>query len=301
MRKALTLSAVAVAAAVTLGAPAAAFAADAPAAATSASPSAPAQDLLVSVQEPSVPAGGTIHVTFSGPQLKDATLTSSHNVLTNVNVDAGAGTATGEVKAGTAADKYEVTVKGTVDGKTVQASAPFEVAAATPGVPASSGTLTVTPDIATQGAQAGATVSATVQLKLNAGTAPQSVKAVSKAFAGGTVELNKSDQGDIWMNKVLIDGKVKPGTYDVLAYNSSKDALPPLAVAKLTVTGPKSHTPVTPPAPGKHVVPKGSVDTGMAPVAASTGTADATAAGIGAAGAAALLGMTLRKRRGNGA
>ncbi|MFF4369369.1 hypothetical protein [Streptomyces sp. NPDC001594] len=225
MRKALTLSAAAVAAAVTLGAPASAFAADAPPVPVKpvSQPvqplTAPAKDVTPPMQPIASPTpapvlGVTLDPSTAKPgdkvdavitikgQLSDAKLSSP--VLTDTQVKDGRGS--GKVKADAKPGRYPVTVSGTADGKQVSANA----------------FLTVVPAAA----------------------------------------------------------PVKPAT-------------PPAPVKP--APGDKPEASVTP--PEKHIVPKGSVDTGMAPVAASSGTADLTAAGIAAAGAAALLGLTLASRR----
>ncbi|RSS66131.1 hypothetical protein [Streptomyces sp. WAC06614] len=293
MRKALVLSAAAVAAAVTIGSPAAAFAADQTAPLQPiTSTQKPAQDLKVTVTPTSAKPGATVTVTFDDG-LKDVTVSSA--ALQDVKVTGNE--ATGKVKSDATPGQAQITVSGTADGQKVSANASFEVVG-TP--PASKGTLTVTPGKV----KAGSDVN--VELKLDGGTAPKSVNVLSEAFADKSVALKKGS-GDVWTGTARIGKDVKGDDYRVSAFSEVKGASP-FAVTKLTVLGVTPDAPVKPvvpeakvkPVPSEQrVVPKGSVDTGMAPAAASSGTADLTAAGIAAAGGAALLGITLYTRRRN--
>ncbi|MFE5542107.1 hypothetical protein ACFQ78_41270 [Streptomyces sp. NPDC056519] len=302
MRKALVLSAAAIAAAMTLGAPAAAFAADAaPASAPLAvnSPAKPAQDLRIKLDPAEAQPGATVTVEIDGPALTDATLSSP--ALTGTQVKGNQ--ATGTVKKDATPGPAQVTVSGTnADGQKVSANATLSVVA-TP--PASKGTLSLNPAEGAAGSKVG------LELKLDAGTAPKEVNVLSEAFAGKTVALKKGD-GDVWTGSAQVGKDLKSKAYDVSAFSGVNGAAP-LAVTSFTVTGttvpdaPVKAPSTMPAAPVKpvpseaHVVPKGSVDTGMAPAAASSGTADLTAAGIAAVGGAALLGVTLYTRRRNGA
>ncbi|MFD7082236.1 hypothetical protein [Streptomyces sp. NPDC059918] len=290
MRKALTVSAFAVTAAMAIAAPATAFAADAPQA-PSASASAPdAQVLSVSPSKTEAKPGDVVKLALSGPKLTDVRVSSDALVKTssfqNLYVQ-------GTVKDG-ASGSYTITVSGKgADGNQYSANATVVVDGKTP---ASSGTVAMSPDHAAPGAKVAFSV------KIGPGTPPQGVSIKSDAFGGQAVALTKGQNG-VWTGSAVV-AKVKDGDYGVAAVSNIPGtkalATGSFKVTRLAPVTQRGEVPATPLAPSQHVTPKGSVNTGMAPVGSSTGTADLAAGGIAAAGAAALLGLTLRSRR-NGA
>lgn len=325
MRKATTLSAVMAATALTFGAPAVVYAADAPTSVPGTAATKPSQLLRIALEQPTAKPGAPVRVDISGPALKDTVLRSP--VLTDTRVEGDH--ATGTVREDAAPGPVQVTVSGTTaDGRQLSASVPLSVVG-TPTPPASPGTLSLNPGKAA----AGSTVD--MELKLDKATVPASVTAGSDAFVGDSVQLTKG-RGNVWTGKAVI-ARVEAGPHRVSAFG--RPDTPPLATTGVTVvastpaapvTPVKPMKPVTPPtapmkpvtpatqpmkpvapaspgtptAPQRHVIPKGSVDTGMAPVpvSRSSAPADEVAGGVAAAGGAALLGYKLLARsRGNGA
>ncbi|MFB7057422.1 hypothetical protein ACFCXT_30435 [Streptomyces vinaceus] len=302
MRKALTISAFALTAAVAVGAPATAFAADtpqAPAANPTSNPLPPAKDLGVTLTPATAKAGDVVKLKITGPKLTNVKISSDALTKTSVFQNAyGQGTVKSDVQPGT----YAVTVSGTTDdGKTATASADLTV---TGQAPAATGVLTLSPGEGVQGAKVD------VSLKIGGGSQPKTVTVKSSAFEGGSVTLEQKETG-VWKGTVTVAGNAKQGDHSVVA-ESGIPGTRALATGTFKVT---SKTPVTPDKPStpsespvptaEHVVPKGSVNTGMAPAASVSGSssmaADITAGGVLAAGAAAALAMTLRNRHHNGA
>ena len=121
---------------------------------------------------------------------------------------------------------------------------------------------------------------------------------VRSAAFGGRVHLTQGKDGK-WHGTATV-AKVRNGSYDVTS--------PIARTVHFKVIGsgskPHGHGGVQPLAPGDHKTPKGSVDTGMAPAAASATTSHAGAAGLllgtGVLGAASLAGaFGLRRRKNN--
>ncbi|MFJ7209263.1 hypothetical protein ACIQWR_37735 [Streptomyces sp. NPDC098789] len=290
MRKALIISAVAATAAMALGAPATAFAADAaptPSASPTAAPSPSASPAdqgsnTITLNNSTARPGDKVNITLNGPHLKDVKVSSS--ILTHPFVFQGI-YGGGTVKADAKAGAYQVTMSGKNEsGKEVSASATLTVTTQTP---ADSGTLKMSPG---EGA-AGAKVD--VSLKITNGAQPQAVTVKSAAF-DGPVSLARGKDG-LWVGAAKV-AEVKDGSYGVAAVSD-------IPGTKAFATGTFTVGKVTPPTPqptprpaDQHVVPKGSVNTGMAPVASSSPTADIVAGGTVAAGAAALLAVALHKR-----
>ncbi|MFE3760595.1 hypothetical protein ACFXPI_02355 [Streptomyces sp. NPDC059104] len=292
MRKALIFSALAATAAMAIGSPTAAFAADAtPAAVASpqASQSPTEKESSVTLDKSTARPGDEVKATLHGPALTDVKV--SGEVLTNTSVFQnlyGQGTVAAKAKPG----DYKVTMTGKdANGKEVSATAQLTVS---DGTPADTGTLTMSPG---EGA-AGSKVD--LSLKIGKGTQPKGVTVNSKAF-GGSVTLAQGKDG-VWTGAAKV-AKIKAGAYDVAAV-SNIPGTKAFATGTFTVDG---KTPVTPPTPtptdspseGPHVIPKGSVNTGMAPAGSSAPTTEIIAGGAAAAAAGALA-LALRKRtRGN--
>lgn len=236
MRKSLTLSAAAVAAAVTLGSPAVAFAADSPAHSV---PMAPVKaNLAPDGPAHSVPAAP---ITVPAAPIKANPAEDLSITLTPAQAKPG--------------DKVTVAIKGAEDLKNVTLSS------------------SVLKDEQVQG-DVGTGI---VDSKAKAGDASVTVS--------GTAANGKEVSANATLKVTVPDAPVKPAP-------SEKPMLP-----VKPVPSEKPMAPVKPVPSEKTVVPRGSVDTGMAPVASSSGTADLTAGGIAAAGGAALLGLTLLNRR----
>lgn len=252
MRKALTFSAIALASSMALAAPAVAFAADStPTAHSSASPEAAPVALKLSVS--SGKPGDSVQLSMEVPD-GSTNLSISSKALNDVKMTDGRGaTATvAKVTDGT----YGVSLTGTgPDGKKIQATAQFTVKDGKPAPTPTTSTLSLSKDSGKPGDKIQVTIK----------TAPNEKSAFIKSDAfGGQVNL-KNDGKGIWTGTAVVAKDVKSGYYGVDAFAGGKK----FDTVKFSTdaTGPVNPKPKPAPVdPSHHKTPKGSVNTGQAPL-----------------------------------
>ncbi|WP_327306101.1 hypothetical protein OG730_23585 [Streptomyces sp. NBC_01298] len=258
MRKALTLSAIALASSMALAAPAVAFAADStPTAPVSSSPSpspktdAVALKLSVSSGKP----GDSLQMSMEVPD-GSTNLSISSKALNDVKMTDGRG-ATATI-AKVADGSYGVSLTGTgPDGKKIQATAQLTVKDGKPTPPPTPTTSTVS--LSKDSGKPGERIQVTIK------TAPNEKSAFIKSDAfGGQVNLKSNGKGT-WTGTAVVAKDVKSGYYGVEAYAGGKK----FDTVKFSTdaTGPVTPKPKpTPVDPSHHKTPKGSVNTGQAPL-----------------------------------
>ncbi|MFE0104925.1 hypothetical protein [Streptomyces sp. NPDC059009] len=313
MRKAFTISAVGLAASIALAAPAAAFAADAP----STNPSSPSASA-----SPSDKASVQLHLSSpahatgfrAGEQVKISATTSDKAQSVKVVSDAfgsvslhstggttwtGTATVKKDVKIGT----YPVTATANFGDTGAQTTASISTWSDSKPTPQpGKATFSMSTDGGRPGDHVGLDIKGTGELK------PGAVYVKSDAFDGGKVVL-KPVRGvnGAWHGTATVSKNTKAGYYGVTGYADGQkvDTLK-FGVAAGSAGTNTSHgthnNAVKPVAPGQYKTPKGSVQTGMAPVADSHEAGNiagiALASGLGVT---ALAGAdVLRRRRHDG-
>ncbi|MFJ7206877.1 hypothetical protein ACIQWR_25515 [Streptomyces sp. NPDC098789] len=258
MRKALTFSAIALASSMALAVPTVAFAADAGPTASS-SPTkdahAPGKDAhaapaALKLSTSTAKPGDSIALSMEVPD-GSTNLHISSKALDDVKMTDGRG-ATAKV-AEVAAGNYGVSLTGTgPDGQKIQASAQLTVKSGKPDPKPQPSTLQLSTDFGHPGDKV------VVTLK----TTEKSASVSSKAF-GGTVNL-KNDGKGTWTGTATVAKDVKTGYYGVDAFAGGKK----FDTAKFSVEakGSKGDHDLKPLNPSEHKKPKGSVNTGQAPV-----------------------------------
>ncbi|MEZ0067981.1 hypothetical protein ABIA32_003997 [Streptacidiphilus sp. MAP12-20] len=284
MRKALIVPMIALAASTAIAAPTVAFAADGASAPTSASASTDAQrSMQLSLSSSSAKAGEKIQITARTSGLATQVNVSS-KALSDVTVHHGKG----NIWTGTAtvakvdAGGYGVSGVAVIDGHKVDTSAQLTVTADKPKPPVSA-TFTMSKENGAVGEKVGFTVK----------NAKGPVTVASDAF-GGTVHLVQDRSADgTWHGEGTVSKNGKLGYYGVKAY----DGKTLIDTLKFTVSEGRQHdkdkpkpkpTPVN---PNQHKTPKGSVNTGMAPVGETNGTGSGNGTGLAIGAGAALAGV----------
>ncbi|MFD7033464.1 hypothetical protein ACFWAR_36100 [Streptomyces sp. NPDC059917] len=251
MRKALTFSAIALASSMALAVPTVAFAADAsPTASSSPSKDAHAAPAALKLSTSTAKPGDSIQLSMEVPD-GSTNLSISSKALDDVKMTDGRG-ATAKV-ADVAAGPYGISLTGTgPDGKKIQASAQLTVKSGKPDPKPQPSTL----QLSTEFGHPGDKVVVTVK------TTEKSASVKSDAF-GGTVNL-KNDGKGTWTGTAIVAKDVKTGYYPVDAFAGGKkfDTVKFSTEAK----GGKGDHDLKPLNPSEHKKPKGSVNTGQAPV-----------------------------------
>ncbi|MET9852886.1 hypothetical protein ABZY57_08070 [Streptomyces sp. NPDC006450] len=254
MRKALTLSAIALASSMALAAPAVAFAADSvPTAHSSASPEAAPVALKLSVS--SGKPGDSVRMSMEVPD-GSTNLSISSKALNDVEMTDGRG-ATATI-AKVADGNYGISLTGTgPDGKKLQATAQITVKEGkpTPTPTPTASTLSLSQDHGKPGDKIDVTIR----------TAPDEKSAFVRSDAfGGQVDLKSNGKG-VWTGTTVVARDVTSGYYGVEAYAGGKK----FDTVKFSTdaTGPVNPKPKPAPVdPSHHKTPKGSVNTGRAPL-----------------------------------
>ncbi|WP_405490252.1 hypothetical protein [Streptomyces sp. NBC_00096] len=250
MRKALTLSAIALASSMALAVPTVAFAADAtPTASSSPGTDTHAAPVALKLSTSSAKAGDSIQLSMEVPD-GSTNLSISSKALDDVKMTDGRGaTATvAKVPAGT----YGVSLTGTgPDGKKIQATAQLTVKSDAPKPPESAVSLSK------DSGKPGEKIRVTIK------TAPNEKSAFIKSDAfGGQVNL-KNDGKGVWTGTAVVSNNVKSGYYGVDAFADGKKFDTVKFSTDATGTPKPKPSPVT---PDQHKTPKGSVNTGQAPL-----------------------------------
>ncbi|MDT7846004.1 hypothetical protein [Streptomyces justiciae] len=299
MRKALTVSAIAVAASMALAVPATAFAADtgptpSPTSSTAPDDPAPAPQASLSLSKDNGAPGAKVDVVIEPGDLEGAAHVTSDAFGGRVNLTEQAdgswkGTAT--VK-GIERSYYGVTgYVGSTEVDTVKFTVTENNNKPKPSPVVGKSVIL----LGKSSGRAGDKVAVTLDAP---SIGPHNKLDVRSAAFGGRVHLTQGKDGK-WHGTATV-AKVRNGSYDVTS--------PIARTVHFKVIGsgskPHGHGSVQPLAPGDHKTPKGSVDTGMAPAAASATTSHAGAAGLllgtGVLGAASLAGaFGLRRRKNN--
>lgn len=250
MRKALTLSAIALASSMAVAVPTVAFAADSTPTA-SASPSAKPAPVALKLSTDSAKAGDSIRLSMEVPD-GSTNLSISSKALDDVKMTDGRGaTATvAKVPAGT----YGVSLTGTgPKGEKLQATAQLTVKGDAPKPTES--TLSLSKDNGKPGDKIQVTIK----------TAPNAKSAFVKSDAfGGQVNL-KNDGKGVWTGTAVVAKDVKTGYYGVDAFAGGKK----FDTVKFSTDATGNPTPAPKPKPvdpKDHKTPKGSVNTGQAPL-----------------------------------
>ncbi|MEV6572106.1 hypothetical protein [Streptomyces sp. NPDC051577] len=296
MRKAFTISGIVLVSSMALGGAGTAFAADAPhpthtagtTAATSASTGTDSgtktgsTDASLKLSASTVEPGARVEIGVTAPEGSTSLSVSSPALDDVVLTEGKSGTSwTGTAKVADVKDgNYGVALTGSAPGGTVRATAQLTVKAGSPDPKPQSPALRLSKDFGRPGDKVAVTVTT--------GAGDKSAQVKSGAFAGGQVDL-KGDGKGTWTGTAVVANDVKTGYYGVDAFAGGKrfdtvkfsteaaghdkkpDAKPVTPVQ-----------PVTPLKPSEHRKPKGSVNTGQAPLAATgttTGTAVATTTG----------------------
>ncbi|WP_371616514.1 hypothetical protein [Streptomyces sp. NBC_00454] len=249
MRKALTLSTIALASSMALAVPTAAFAADSTPTAAKASASAEAAPVALKLSTSTAKTGDSIQLSMEVPD-GSTNLQISSKALDDVKMTDGRG-ATAKV-AKVPAGTYGISLTGTgPDGKKIQATAQLTVKADAPKPTES--TLSLSADHGKPGDK----------IKVTVKTAPNEKSAFIKSDAfGGQVNL-KNDGKGVWTGTAVVSKDVKSGYYGVHAFAGGKE----FDTVKFSTDA--TGTPKPKPAPldpSKHKTPKGSVNTGQAPL-----------------------------------
>lgn len=255
MRKALTFSAIALASSMALAAPAVAFAADSTPTAHSAS--AEAAPVALKLSPSSGKPGDSVQMSMEVPD-GSTNLSISSEALNNVKMTDGRG-ATATI-AKVADGNYGVSLTGTgPKGEKLQATAQITVKdgkpAPKPTPTPTSSTLSLSQDHGKPGDKIDVTIK----------TAPNEKSAFIKSDAfGGQVNLKSNGKG-VWTGTAVVAKDVKSGYYGVEAYAGGKK----FDTVKFSTeaTGPVNPKPKPAPLdPSHHKTPKGSVNTGQAPL-----------------------------------
>ncbi|MEV6956241.1 hypothetical protein [Streptomyces sp. NPDC051183] len=250
MRKALTISAIALASSMALGGATTAFAAGTPTPSSSSSPSphaaAASLKLSTSTAEPGdsitfsmdVPDGST-NLSVSSKALGDVKMTDGRGGTAKVN----------KVDNGT----YDVSLTGTgPDGKRIQATAQLTVKSDKPSPKPTPQASSV--NLSTDHGRPGDKVVVTIK------TSEKNAFVKSDAF-GGQVNL-KSDGKGTFTGTAIVSKDVKTGYYGVQAFAGGKQ----FDTVKFSTEATGTKPDVKPLKPSEHKTPKGSVNTGQAPV-----------------------------------
>lgn len=252
MRKALTLSAIALASSMALAVPTVAFAADAnPTASSSPSTGPTAAPVALKLSPSSAKVGDSIRLSMEVPD-GSKNLSISSKALDNVKMTDGRG-ATATV-AKVPADTYGVSLTGTgPKGEKLQATAQLTVKGDAPKPTES--TLSLSPDHGKPGAA----------IKVTIKTAPNEKDAYIKSDAFGG-QVNLTDQGKgVWTGTAVVAEDVKSGYYGVDAFAGGNK----FDTVKFSTDATGNPTPAPKPVPvdpKHHKTPKGSVNTGQAPL-----------------------------------
>lgn len=252
MRKALTFSAIALASSMALAAPAVAFAADStPTASSSPATGTVSTPVALKVSVSSAKAGDSVQLSMEVPD-GSTNLSISSKALNDVKMTDGRG-ATATV-AKVPAGNYGISLTGTgPDGKKLQATAQLTVKADAPKPTES--TVSLSKDNGKPGAK--------IQVTIKTAANEKSAFVKSDAF-GGQVNLKSNGKG-VWTGTAVVAKDVKSGYYGVEAYAGGKK----FDTVKFSTdaTGPVNPTPKPKPVdPSHHKTPKGSVNTGQAPL-----------------------------------
>ncbi|MEU9253551.1 hypothetical protein AB0D66_17065 [Streptomyces sp. NPDC048270] len=254
MRKALTLSAIALASSLALGGATTAFAADAPAPTASASTGAPAAAASLKLSASSAKPGASVSFQMDVPDGSTHLAVSSKALAAVKMTEGRGGTATvADVAEGT----YGVSLTGTgPDGAKLQATAQLTVKKGDQPAPQPASVR-----LSTDFGRPGDKVVVTIK------TGEKNAFVKSDAF-GGQVNL-KSDGHGTWTGTAVVAKDVKTGYYGVQAFAGGKQ----FDTVKFSTEG-KGGTPDVKPQPkpqplkpSEHKKPKGSVNTGEAPAA----------------------------------
>ncbi|MFZ3471122.1 hypothetical protein ACODT3_21015 [Streptomyces sp. 4.24] len=252
MRKALTLSAIALASSMALAVPTVAFAADStPTASSSPSTETPSAPVALKLSTSTAKPGDSIRMSMEVPD-GSTNLSISSAALGNVKMTDGRGaTATvSKVADGT----YGISLTGTgPDGKKIQATAQLTVTSDAPKPTES--TVSLSKDSGKPGDKIQVTIK----------TAPNEKSAFIKSDAfGGQVNL-KNDGKGVWTGTAVVSKNVKSGYYGVDAFAGGKK----FDTVKFSTDATGNPTPAPKPKPvdpKDHKTPKGSVNTGQAPL-----------------------------------
>lgn len=252
MRKALTFSAIALASSMALAAPAVAFAADStPTASSSPATGTVSAPVALKVSASSAKAGDSVRMSMEVPD-GSTNLSISSKALNDVKMTDGRG-ATATV-ANVPAGNYGISLTGTgPDGKKLQATAQLTVKADAPKPAESSVSLSK------DNGKPGDKIQVTIKTAAN----EKSAFIKSDAF-GGQVNLKSNGKG-VWTGTAVVAKDVKSGYYGVEAYAGGKK----FDTVKFSTdaTGPVNPKPKPAPVdPSHHKTPKGSVNTGQAPL-----------------------------------
>ncbi|MFJ7271144.1 hypothetical protein ACIQV3_31635 [Streptomyces sp. NPDC099050] len=256
MRKALTFSAIALASSMALAVPTAAFAADStPTAHSSSSPDTKTDAVALKLAVSSGKPGDSLQMSMEVPD-GSTNLSISSKALNDVKMTDGRG-ATATI-AKVADGSYGVSLTGTgPDGKKIQATAQLTVKDGKPTPPPAPTTPTVS--LSKDSGKPGEKIQVTIK------TAPNEKSAFIKSDAfGGQVNLKSNGKGT-WTGTAVVAKDVKSGYYGVGAYAGGKQ----FDTVKFSTdaTGPVTPKPKpTPVDPSHHKTPKGSVNTGQAPL-----------------------------------
>lgn len=246
MRKALTFSAIALASSMALATPAVAFAADS--VPTAHAVSAEAASVALKVSPSSAKPGDSVQMSMEVPD-GSTNLSISSKALENVKMTDGRG-ATATV-AKVADGNYGISLTGTgPKGEKLQATAQITVKDGKPAPTPGASTLSLSQDHGKPGDKIQVTIK----------TAPNEKSAFIKSDAfGGQVNL-KNDGKGVWTGTAVVAKDVKTGYYGVDAFAGGKKFD---TVKFSTEAGGSSVKPLD---PSQHKTPKGSVNTGQAPI-----------------------------------
>ncbi|MFD9339150.1 hypothetical protein ACFWBF_32895 [Streptomyces sp. NPDC060028] len=258
MRKALTISAIALVSSMAFGGAATAFAADTPPAApkTSSGPSPRADATGLKLSASTARPGDSVRFSTDVPD-GSTNLSVSSKALGEVKMTDGRG---GTAKAVKVEDgTYGVSLTGTgPDGRKIQATAELTVKADEPApepTPQASGV-----NLSTDFGRPGDKVVVTIK------TSEKSAFVTSDAF-GGQVGLKNAGNGT-FTGTAIVAKDVKTGYYGVQAFAGGKrfDTVKFSTEGAGTTPDVKPLKPLKPLNPSEHKKPKGSVNTGQAPV-----------------------------------
>ncbi|MCX5074100.1 hypothetical protein OHA84_20535 [Streptomyces sp. NBC_00513] len=273
MRKAFTISGIVLASSMALGVTGTAFAADAPHPTPTSSASTGTDggaktgttDASLKLSASTAKPGASVEIGVTAPE-GSTSLSVSSAALGDVKLTEGkSGTTwTGTAKVADVKDgNYGVALTGSAPGGKVRATAQLTVKAGAPDPKPQSPTLRLSKDFGRPGDKVAVTVTT--------GAGDKSAQVKSAAFAGGQVNLTSDGKGT-WTGTAVVANDVKTGYYGVDAFAGGKK----FDTVKFS-TEASGHDekpdvkPVTPLKPSEHKKPKGSVNTGQAPLAA-TGT-----------------------------
>ncbi|MFE2289148.1 hypothetical protein ACFXDJ_33870 [Streptomyces sp. NPDC059443] len=252
MRKALTLSAIALASSMALAVPTVAFAADANPTASGSHGTASEAPVALKLSASSAKPGDSVQLSMEVPD-GSTHLSISSKALDDVKMTDGRG-ATATV-AKVPAGNYGVSLTGTgPKGEKLQATAQLTVKFDAPKPTES--TLSLSKDSGKPGDK--------IQVTIKTAANEKSAFIKSDAF-GGQVNL-KNDGKGVWTGTAVVAKDVKTGYYGVHAFAGGKEFDTVKFSTDATGTPKPKPAPVTPVTPDKHKTPKGSVNTGQAPL-----------------------------------